>query len=134
MNDYGICVICGEPFPFKFKREWRPHIYCTDKCRIIAANERQVKYQRDKRTKRYKVISQIHNQAHYESFNEGLNIDPQELYSPRIDLNHDTWDMIPGLEYDNVGTITDRDLDIIETEDGPRIKAKVDLEKRGMKK
>ena len=129
----NICVICGEEFAVKTKRRGRPRIYCSKKCRIVAHNERMVIFQRNKRTKQYKIIQQIHVQAHNLSIHEGLNVDPHEYYSPRIDLNHDTWDFIPGIS-NNIGTLTERDLDIIETKDGYRIKAMVNLKKRGLRK
>ena len=129
----NTCVICGQEYELKLKRKWRPHIYCSDKCRKIAHNERMINYQRVKRDKFNKIIRQIHVQSHISSFDSGLNIDPQELYSPRIDLNHDGWDFIPGVS-NNIGTLTNNDLDVVETKDGLRIKALVNLEKRGIRK
>lgn len=95
-----------------------------------------VRWMRKMRSRRAKRAIQIYTASHKEVRQENPLSPPTE----RIDLEHDRWDFIPARTAKNasgrtvkypavntIGTIDEKDLRVIETDDGPRILAAVRL-------
>lgn len=127
------CDCCGRKFSFRVGRG-RPRKFCCKTCYKNYQREIYIpNWVRKKRAKRKKNAQRIYRESHQQIphlEHEAVHT----LVGPRIDREHDQWDFIPATENypaaNTIGTLTDDDLTVIETKDGPRILAAVRLEKK----
>ena len=144
MSNSVECDVCGEKFIPKFKRRKRPQRFCSDKCRKIHQREYMFEYQKRKRERKYKDINRVHRKAHNEmrqSTQFALDSDEHGHIDPRIDRTHDSWDFIParialsdGAEikmpaYNAIGTISERDLAVVDHKGQQRVVAALRINK-----
>ncbi|MFQ5981045.1 MAG: hypothetical protein ACE5OZ_23130 [Candidatus Heimdallarchaeota archaeon] len=147
------CVICGEMFVPPVQPGPVPK-FCSPECRKTDWRA----YMRERNEKKKELLRQDlawwGKLAFAEARERGLvGVNEEEVEEGslredgRIDTTHDGWDFTPARAtqyrdgedklvtkklpaYNSIGTVRNRDLAIIETPDGPRVLAALELDKR----
>lgn len=133
-NTTKVCDVCGNEFQPTFNRKYRPQRYCSTPCRREAQRGRNRNYIRRSRKRRYLQIQSIHNESHQALRDthqqDGDQFFDDKLNFGRIDHTHDTWDVIPHMGYERLGTVSPQSLKVVKDAKGnERIKAAIALEK-----
>lgn len=138
------CTVCGDIF-------YRKKAFSNPKCKPCSKKvynkRKRIKRQMEPPESTVKRKARFYGTLTEDDIRKIDHIDPEDLDDPnepvykQIDETHAQWDFVAGkrgrgkndIGFEQIGTVTERDLDVIMIDGQPRVKAMIELERRAKK-